>query len=57
MRKQKMSERVFRCECCNNVQIAYKSQCHFTTKGHKKHMWCYKCREITAHIQQAKWQY
>lgn len=55
MRKRHVTERVFKCECCGNKQIAYKKTSHGTTTGHVKHMWCFKCKDRTAHIQQTRW--
>lgn len=55
MRKRKMTERVFKCPKCGNKVVAYKTTAHRTGEGHIKHMWCYKCMEQTAHIQQSKW--
>jgi hypothetical protein len=55
MKKRCVSERVFKCEKCGNKMIAYKKTSHGTSQGHIKHMWCYKCMERTAHIQQTKW--
>lgn len=55
MRKRKVIERVFKCSICGNKAIAYKKSAHQTAQGHIKHLWCYKCMECTAHIQQSKW--
>lgn len=56
MKKRKVKERKFACDKCGNKVIAYKKSCHMTKEGHTKHMWCFKCMEITAHSQLTKWE-
>lgn len=48
--------RAFRCEFCNNRMVAYKTKGQMTPIAHVKHMWCYICMDVTAHIQQTKWE-
>lgn len=55
MKKHNTTERVFKCSICGNKTIAYKKSSRKTTTGHTKHLWCYKCLDRTAHIQQTKW--
>jgi len=37
-------------ECNNPVQI-FRKRHRMKEKGHVKHMWCFKCKETTAHIE------
>lgn len=41
------------CECCSNVFPVPRKQSERRGRGHVKHIWCYKCMEVTAHVEQA----
>lgn len=43
MRKN-VTERTFCCPDCGTIATAYKKSSRRTTKGHIKHMWCWKCK-------------
>lgn len=42
------------CEDCGNVFPIPRKQSERRGKGHVKHLWCYKCTGVTAHIEQAE---
>ena len=42
--------RIFQCAVCGELAPAAKGRGR-TAPGHKKHMYCIKCRDITEHIQ------
>lgn len=44
MRKRCVAERIFECPECGVHLTAYKSRSFFTSEGHVKTMWCYRCR-------------
>lgn len=43
--------RVFECEVCGGRSIAPKRRCSSTANGHIKHMYCWRCKDTTKHIQ------
>lgn len=43
--------RLMRCEQCGVVVTVTKKPNRKTPVGHVKHMYCYKCRQRTKHIQ------
>lgn len=50
-RKRPQVLRYFRCCECGTEITAPKRANKQTPRGHIKHMWCYKCKEVTAHEQ------
>lgn len=43
--------RLFQCNDCGARVDAPKRKRRMTAPGHQKHMYCYKCMEITQHTQ------
>ena len=39
------------CENCNTIFPLYRHKNRLRGNGHIKHVWCYKCREYTAHVE------
>lgn len=39
------------CSCCKNVQQIHRKRSKGREKNHIKHMYCYRCKETTAHIE------
>lgn len=39
------------CEVCNNTVPIFRKRHKMKEKGHVKHMWCFKCKDTTAHIE------
>jgi hypothetical protein len=39
------------CEVCENLVTIRRKRSKMKEKNHKKHMYCYKCKEVTAHIE------
>jgi hypothetical protein len=39
------------CDCCKNLVTIQRKKSKQKDKGHIKHMYCYKCKETTAHIE------
>ena len=50
MRKN-VTERVFKCPCCDTKMTAYKKSSRRTSNGHIKHMFCYVCKEVKGFVQ------
>jgi len=38
-----------KCTCCDNIIQIPRGVGEKRNKGHVKHLWCYKCKEETAH--------
>ena len=38
-----------KCEDCSNIFKIPRKRGETREKGHTKHVWCYKCKKITAH--------
>jgi transcription elongation factor Elf1 len=55
MRKQKYTERRFKCITCNFLTVAYKKTSHQTKVGHLKDMYCPICKTDSKFIQLSKW--
>lgn len=41
------------CECCETVFPVPRKKSGRRGKGHVKHLWCYKCKDVKAHIELA----
>lgn len=53
MRRRHVFWRVFRCMECGTTAVIPKYS-RATSKGHKKHMYCYRCQAVTGHVQISK---
>lgn len=40
-----------KCSCCGNVNTIFRKRHKMKEKNHVKHMYCYKCKEITKFIE------
>ena len=49
--RRRVQVRVFRCQECGGVNYATKARGLPTEAGHRKDMWCWRCRAVTAHLQ------
>jgi len=47
----KTKEVFLRCNECNNIFTIYRLKSKMRPEGHTKHLWCYICREETAHTE------
>jgi hypothetical protein len=48
----KMQECKLKCSTCNNITTIQRRRGELRELGHIKHLWCYKCKDTTAHIEQ-----
>lgn len=39
------------CDVCGNKTTIFRKKSKQKKQGHTKHMWCYKCKETTAHTE------
>lgn len=39
------------CEKCHNVQTIHRKRSKMREKNHHKHLYCFKCKETTKHIE------
>lgn len=39
------------CPKCNHIMTIQRKRSKMKEKNHIKHMYCYKCREVTGHIE------
>lgn len=39
------------CEVCGNIMVIPRHPRRDKRSGHVKHIWCFKCRNVTAHIE------
>lgn len=53
-KNQKMTYSKLNCENCGNLIKIPRFRGKWREEGHVKHMYCYKCQEITAHIETHK---
>lgn len=49
--KTKTAETFLQCKECGNVTRIHRKRSKMREKNHIKHMYCYKCREVTPHIE------
>ncbi|KRG14006.1 hypothetical protein ACA30_13110 [Virgibacillus soli] len=54
MTKRRTTKTYLVCSCCQNVYIMFRLTGNQRKDGHVKHLWCYSCKETTAHIED-KW--
>jgi len=38
-----------KCTICGNIFSIHRRKGRNKAKGHKKHLWCFKCQQITIH--------
>lgn len=48
---QAIKQCYLRCLNCNNVQTIYRRKAKLREMGHFKHIYCYKCKKRTKHIE------
>lgn len=39
------------CPECNNVVTIHRKKSKMKSKNHTKHLWCFKCKKMTGHIE------
>jgi hypothetical protein len=49
--KTRTTQTFLKCDCCGNVNPIFRKKSKQRDKGHLKHMYCYKCKEIKAHLE------
>ena len=49
--KTRTAQTFLKCSCCDNVNPIFRKRSKMREKHHIKHMYCYKCKEITAHVE------
>jgi hypothetical protein len=49
--KTRTSQTHLSCSCCSNVVSIHRKRSKMKEKNHVKHMYCWKCKETTAHIE------
>lgn len=49
--KTRTAQTFLQCNCCGNVNPIYRKRSKMKENNHVKHMYCYKCKETTAHIE------
>jgi hypothetical protein len=52
--KAKTLRKILRCPDCENKVIIHRRLCKDRPIGHIKHMWCYKCKQVTGHIEEGR---
>ena len=50
-RARKIIETFLECEICGNKTSIQRRMANQKKKGHIKHLYCYKCKERTPHIE------
>lgn len=51
MAKRKFAATQLQCPECDNIQTIQRRQSKMREKNHIKHMYCWKCKETTGHIE------
>ena len=46
-----MSRSEMYCERCQSQFVIFRKKNELRGNGHIKHMWCYRCKSITPHIE------
>lgn len=54
VRRTKTEQTFLICSQCNNVFTIFRKVNRQKKDGHIKHLWCFKCKEVTAHIEDKK---
>ena len=47
----RMVEVRLRCPECGNVATIWRRMSKLKEPAHVKHLWCYKCQAVTAHVE------
>jgi len=47
-----VKQKTLACPECGNKQRIWRKSRRNKAAGHIKHMWCYKCKAVTGHIEQ-----
>ena len=55
--KHNVTERRFKCPCCNYVYTAYKNSARRTKQGHLKKLYCCTCKKETNHAEVSGYAY
>ena len=48
---KEMSRSELYCENCNEKFIIFRKRGNLRGNGHIKHVWCYRCKDVTAHTE------
>jgi hypothetical protein len=51
MKRQPMVQKELKCEVCGDIFPIFRKAWKNKESGHIKHLYCYKCKNITAHIE------
>lgn len=51
MGRAKVEQTFLICSECGNVFPIFRKVNKLKKDGHIKHLWCYKCKDVTAHIE------
>jgi hypothetical protein len=49
--RTKTKDTYLECEVCENVVTIHRKRSKMKEKNHLKHMYCYKCKEVTGHVE------
>ena len=49
--KTRTAQTFLQCSCCGNINPIFRKRSKMKGKNHIKHMYCYKCKEVTAHVE------
>lgn len=49
--KTRTAQTFLQCSCCGNINPIFRKRSKMKVKNHIKHMYCYKCKEVTAHVE------
>lgn len=47
----KMEQVRLKCRLCGNVDTIWRRRSRLKEPDHVKHLWCFKCRERTPHVE------
>lgn len=49
--KVRTASTYLQCPECDTIQTIYRKRNRMKEKYHIKHLWCWKCKEVTGHIE------
>lgn len=49
--KTRTAQTFLQCSCCGNINPIFRKRSKMKAKNHIKHLYCYKCKEVTAHVE------
>lgn len=49
--RTRTAETYLTCPECGNVTTIHRKRSRMREKNHIKHMWCFRCKEVTGHIE------